>query len=70
MRAEHRQIETLIELIGRALAGEGAALSLRTELHRVLGDHNVKEEKIVYPATDQLLEPEERDALVGRIQAS
>jgi len=70
MRAEHRDIEALIEEIGQALAGEGAALPLRAELHRVLGEHNVKEERMLYPATDQVLQPEERDALVGRIQAS
>jgi len=70
MRAEHREIEALIEAIGRALAGEGAALPLRARLHGVLGEHNVKEERILYPATDRALRPEERDALVARIQAS
>jgi len=70
MRAEHREIEALIQKIGQALAGAGGALPLRAELHRVLGEHNVKEERVLYPATDQALRPEERDALVGRIQAS
>ncbi len=70
MRAEHRDIETLIEAIGRALAGKGAALPLRAELHALLGHHNMKEERVLYPATDQALAPAERDALVARIQAS
>ena len=70
MRAEHRQIEELIEAIGGALLEQAAALRLRAELHRVLGDHNLKEERMLYPATDQALDPEERDALVARIQAS
>jgi uncharacterized protein (DUF2249 family)/hemerythrin-like domain-containing protein len=70
MRAEHREIEKLIDRIGRALAGDGAALSLRSDLHRLLGDHNLKEEHVVYPGTDRGLDPDERDALVARIQAS
>lgn len=70
MRAEHREIEALIEAIGRALAGNGAAVPLRAELHALLGQHNMKEEHVLYPATDQALAPAERDALVARIQAS
>jgi regulator of cell morphogenesis and NO signaling len=70
MCAEHREIERLIGAIGRALAGEETALPLRAQLHRVLGEHNLKEERMLYPATDQALDPEERDALVVRIQAS
>jgi uncharacterized protein (DUF2249 family)/hemerythrin-like domain-containing protein len=70
MREEHREIEGLIDAIGRALAGEGAPLPLRSDLHRVLGQHNVKEERVLYPGADQFLSVEERDALVARIQAS
>lgn len=70
MRGEHREIERLIDLIGRALGGDGAPLPLRSELHLVLGQHNMKEEHVLYPGTDTCLGPEERDALVARIQAS
>jgi uncharacterized protein (DUF2249 family) len=70
MRAEHREIEQLIDAIGRAFSGDGAAHPLRAELHDVLGGHNMKEEQILYPGTDQRLDPDERDALVARIQAS
>lgn len=70
MRGEHREIERLIDLIGRAFAGDGAALPLRSDLHGVLGEHNTKEEHMLYPGTDGCLGPEERDALVARIQAS
>ncbi len=70
MRAEHRQIEGLIDAIGRALEGEGAPLALREELHRVLGQHNVKEEEVLYPMTDQCLGAQGSDALVARIQGS
>jgi uncharacterized protein (DUF2249 family)/hemerythrin-like domain-containing protein len=70
MRGEHREIERLIDLIGRALAGDGTPLPLRSDLHRLLGEHNAKEEQVLYPGTDRRLGPEERDALVARIQAS
>jgi uncharacterized protein (DUF2249 family)/hemerythrin-like domain-containing protein len=70
MRVEHREIERLIEAIGRALGGDGAALPLRADLHELLGAHNLKEERVLYPGTDQCLDSEERDALVARIQAS
>ena len=70
MREEHREIERLIDSIGRAFAGAGAPLALRPDLHRLLGEHNMKEEHVLYPGTDRCLGPDERDALVARIQAS
>ncbi|MFI5184672.1 MAG: hemerythrin domain-containing protein [Vicinamibacteria bacterium] len=71
MRLEHRKIEELIGAIGRAVrTGDGDAASLRSELHRVLGEHNVKEEGVLYPGTDRSLDAQEADALVARIQAS
>jgi uncharacterized protein (DUF2249 family) len=70
MRAEHREIEALVDAIREGLAKGRPVLPLRAELHRVLGDHNRKEEQVVYPATDRALQPDERDDLVARIQAS
>lgn len=70
MRVEHREIlewlERIEKTIGRADSG---VPGLRRELHAVLGDHNLKEENIIYPGTDQALTAGERDALVARIQA-
>ena len=70
MRIEHRRIEELLAAIERSI-GEPRpqAEALRRELHQVLGDHNVKEEQVLYPATDRLLGEAERDELVARIQA-
>ena len=34
-----------------------------------LGGHDVKEKRVLHPATDQALPPPERDALVAGIQA-
>jgi regulator of cell morphogenesis and NO signaling len=70
MRAEHRTIEGLLEEIARRIGDPAAdADAPRRELHDVLGDHNVKEERVLYPGTDRLLSEDERDALVRRIQA-
>jgi len=70
MRDEHREI---LECLGRieGAIGDGASSvdSLRHALHSVLGNHNLKEENVVYPGTDQALTADERDALVARIQA-
>ncbi len=70
MRAEHREILEILERIEQAI-GDGSARvePLRQGLHSVLGDHNLKEENVVYPGTDQALTALERDALVARIQA-
>ena len=70
MRAEHREIERLLDAIAAALEGAANGLSLRADLHHVLGQHNVKEERVLYPATDQALDEGDRDALVRRIQQS
>lgn len=70
MRMEHLRIGELLEAIGGALHGAGAPLPLRSELHRVLGEHNEKEELVLYSMTDQSLGAAESDALVARIQAN
>ncbi len=70
MRDEHREILECLDRIEEAI-GDGAASveSLRHALHAVLGNHNLKEENIVYPMTDEALGEQDRDALVARIQA-
>lgn len=70
MRHEHRRIEELIDAVAAAFAGSGSPQTPRAELHRVLGEHNMKEEQILYPMTDSCLSPEKRDELMERIQAS
>jgi hemerythrin superfamily protein len=47
---------------------EASVEPLRHRLHAVLGDHNFKEEQVLYPTTDQVLGEKEADALVARIQ--
>lgn len=70
MRFEHREIESLLARIAARIGDAGAPVEgARAELHRILGDHNLKEERVVYPGTDRLLSDGERDELVRRIQA-
>jgi regulator of cell morphogenesis and NO signaling len=69
MRAEHREIEDLLAKIETGIAEKDApAEEWRRAVHHVLGEHNLKEEGMLYPATDQLLGPEEADRIVERIQ--
>jgi uncharacterized protein (DUF2249 family) len=70
MRDEHREILECLDRIERGIADPASSVdSVRHALHSVLGNHNLKEENIVYPGTDQAMSPLERDALVARIQA-
>ena len=69
MRVEHREIEGLLDRIEASMGEAGSpAEALRRQLHAVLGDHNLKEEQVLYPSTDDLLGAEEADRLVSQIQ--
>ena len=73
MRQEHREIERLLAELARGLSdppGNATQLErLHGELHRVLGEHNAKEEHVVYPLTDRHHLPTDRDALIRKMQA-
>jgi regulator of cell morphogenesis and NO signaling len=69
MRAEHREIENLIAAIEAGIPNAASPVeALRRRLHAVLGEHNFKEEEILYPMSDSLLGVEEADWLVEQIQ--
>jgi len=71
MSEEHRAIEEFLEGIGATVGlPGGAAEMLRDEMLRILGCHNEKEVRVLYPETDGTLTPEASDALVARIQES
>lgn len=72
MRREHRVIERALEAMREGLAGgrpagfeEGHDL-----LQRALPDHNTKEEHVLYPMIDRLLDDRARLALVARLEHS
>jgi hemerythrin-like domain-containing protein len=71
MRAEHVEIRHVLSAIRGALGrGDGAAFRReRARLENVLGPHNVKEERVLYPSLDRLLSPGERPELAQRLAA-
>jgi uncharacterized protein (DUF2249 family)/hemerythrin-like domain-containing protein len=71
MTSEHEDIRQLLGAVADALAGEDTVgfLSSSAELKELLEFHNVKEEEVFYPMTDQALGEKERDALVREMQS-
>ncbi len=54
MRMEHRKIQEFLESINNKIGnGDGDIESLEISLIGVLTEHNIKEEKILYPWIDQ-----------------
>lgn len=72
MRHEHQEIQRLLGLIADLFAGANPDMnefeSLRSALVALLHEHNVKEERILYPMTDRMLPPAQRTDLVRRMQ--
>ena len=69
MRAEHRAITALLFVMEREIDDATAPIELsRAELRRIQRDHDLKEEQILYPALDRMLDKEEGDRMVARIQ--
>ena len=61
MRMEHRQIKEILERIHDQLkAGKKNTTFMESELLRVLGEHNDKEESILYPWIDKEVSSEKR----------
>ncbi len=70
MRFEHGELLLLLESTAAAIGQpDSAVVSLRRRFHEVIGEHNEKEELILYPGIDHVVGPEESDALVARFQA-
>jgi iron-sulfur cluster repair protein YtfE (RIC family) len=69
LRAEHRAIEVELAQMRDALeVGDASAYaSGLSNIHSLLGPHNVKEEQVLYPITDDLLQPEEQHELLDRL---
>ncbi|HET9795847.1 MAG TPA: hemerythrin domain-containing protein [Thermoanaerobaculia bacterium] len=70
MREEHRIIGALLADIAREIRDPSASpIGRRRSLAWVLGEHNQKEEEILYPMTDAALGSDGADRLVREIQA-
>lgn len=70
MRSEHVQMRDLIANMGRAVAesDQDSYLGLSETLNMLMQQHNLKEENVLYPMTDQVLGGE-RDDLIRSMQA-
>jgi hemerythrin-like domain-containing protein len=70
MRMEHEQMRGLLQEMASAVANadQGRYLGLSETLNMLMQQHNLKEENVLYPMTDQVLEGE-RDSLIRSMQA-
>lgn len=70
MRSEHVQMRDLIADMGRAVAesDQDSYLGLSETLNMLMQQHNLKEENVLYPMTDQVLGGE-RDDLIRSMEA-
>ena len=64
MRAEHRQIGQQLEAIHGKVADQNPDSDQEEQaLLELLGSHNMKEERVLYPAIDQLTSAEDRETV-------
>jgi hemerythrin-like domain-containing protein len=71
MREEHQLIRGVLVALGAAV-GRGDTLAFRSglaALASLLPPHNEKEEQVLYPTTDRVLQESERAGLAARLQA-
>jgi uncharacterized protein (DUF2249 family)/hemerythrin-like domain-containing protein len=70
MRAEHGSILAIVRVLEAQIDVLEAPIELgRIELRQIQRDHDLKEELIFYPALDRILDAEENDRVVARIQS-
>ena len=73
MRQEHEEILRLLgllrELFGSADPAPAEFESLQSTLVALLHEHNLKEERILYPMTDSQVPPEQLRDLVAKMKA-
>ena len=69
MRHEHRRIEEQLQAIDRNITGDNADNTEPEQaLLALLAAHNLKEERVLYPAIDQVTTPEEWGEILMKIQ--
>ena len=69
MRHEHRRIEEQIQAIDGNITGDNADdAEPEQALLALLAAHNLKEERVLYPAIDQVATPEECGEILMKIQ--
>ena len=70
MRNEHRQIGRQLEAIHQKVADQNPDSDQEEQtLLDLLGSHNRKEERALYPAIDKVTSPEERETVFGSMKS-
>jgi hemerythrin superfamily protein len=70
MRNEHRQIGRLLEAIHDKVADQNPDCDQEEQaLLNLLGSHNMKEERVLYPAIDQVTNEEERETVFRNMKS-
>lgn len=70
MRAEHRQIEQQLEAIhGRVSEQDPNSDQAEQALLNLLGSHNMKEERVLYPGIDRVTSAGERDTIFQNMKS-
>lgn len=69
MKVEHQQMRDLLQQVGQAISDQDSdtALDLTETLMVLMQQHNMKEEQILYPMSDQVLE--DADQMSQRLAA-
>lgn len=69
MRAEHREIRSRLEAIHEKVASGNPDSDLEEQaLAALLGVHNMKEERVLYPSCDQVMAGEERAEVYRKME--
>ena len=68
MRAEHGQIAGCLDAVEESLDVETLDVDALDELEALLASHNVKEERVLYPAFERHAPPEAYRALLGDLR--
>jgi len=69
MRAEHRQIGQHLEAIHRKVADQSPGSDQEEQaLLNLLGSHNMKEERVLYPSLDRVTNAKERETVFHNME--
>ncbi len=69
MRMEHREIKGFLESIHEKVkTGDPESDAEEAQLLSLLGQHNLKEENILYPGIDHLIDADERTAIFEQME--
>jgi iron-sulfur cluster repair protein YtfE (RIC family) len=68
MRAEHAQIRQLLEVIEEFVHVAQPVSDVTDMLEALLGAHNAREERVLYPMFERLAPPEAYAALTGELR--